>query len=398
MVHGNAPLSELGRLRLARCVVDEHWPLRRAAQRFQVSPITAARWAGRYRQLGAAGMADRSSRPHRSPGKTPARTERRIINLLVVRRWGPARIGYLLGLHPSTVHRVLSRYRLARLAWLDRATGQPIRRYEHPHPGDLIHLDVKKLGKIPDGGGWRVHGRATGTRNARKAATIRKGNHRASTVRRPRPGGKPSILAVGGFGPPPTAHLRANSWHARFEPTRSPEGIERIAVSEQTSCSRHGAGQLAAVPQPPGRWPPRLPRIELWRVYSPSPPSKAIGPRAAPSSSDKPGSVVTGGVGHRVVVGLVLGHELVRAWPVSQFAADLVRGNPAGLLPTLAAGQPRDFGRRTDRAGTGRRSCAAPARQCRYVTGGFRSYRPARPVQRGLAPSLRFPRRGVRFQ
>ncbi len=177
MVHGNAPLSELGRLRLARCVVDEHWPLRRAAQRFQVSPTTAARWAGRYRQLGAAGMADRSSRPHHSPGKTPHRTERRIINLRVVRRWGPARIGYLLGLHPSTVHRVLSRYRLARLAWLDRATGQPIRRYEHPHPGDLIHLDVKKLGKIPDGGGWRVHGRATGTRNARKAATVRKGNH-----------------------------------------------------------------------------------------------------------------------------------------------------------------------------------------------------------------------------
>ena len=177
MVHGNAPLSELGRLRLARCVVEDGWPLRRAAERFQVSPTTAARWAGRYRQLGAAGMADRSCRPHRSPGRTPHRTERRIINLRVVRRWGPARIGYLLGLHPSTVYRVLSRYRLARLAWLDRATGQPVRRYEHPHPGDLIHLDVKKLGKIPDGGGWRVHGRATGTRNARTATTVRKGSH-----------------------------------------------------------------------------------------------------------------------------------------------------------------------------------------------------------------------------
>jgi transposase InsO family protein len=166
--HRNAPLSELGRLRLARCVVDDRWPVRRAAERFQVSPTTAARWAGRYRQLGEAGMADRSSRPHRSPRRTPTRVERRIIKVRVVRRWGPARIAYLLGLHPSTVHRVLARYRLARLAWLDRATGRVVRRYEHAHPGDLVHLDVKKLGKIPDGGGWRVLGRAAGKRNKHK--------------------------------------------------------------------------------------------------------------------------------------------------------------------------------------------------------------------------------------
>jgi transposase InsO family protein len=159
--HRNAPLSELGRLRLARCVVDDGWPLRRAAERFQVSPATAARWAGRYRSLGAAGMADRSSRPGRSPRRMPARVELRIIKVRVTRRWGPARIGYLLGLHPSTVHRVLARYGMARLAWLDRATSQVVRRYERVRPGDLIHLDVKKLGKVPDGGGWRVHGRAS---------------------------------------------------------------------------------------------------------------------------------------------------------------------------------------------------------------------------------------------
>jgi len=134
--------------------------LRRAAERFQVSPTTAARWAGRYRQQGAAGMVDRSSRPHRSPRRTPTRLERRIIKVRVVRRWGPARIGFLLGVHPSTVHRVLSRYRLARLRWLDRATGRVIRRYEHAAPGDLVHVDVKKIGRIPDGGGWRIHGRA----------------------------------------------------------------------------------------------------------------------------------------------------------------------------------------------------------------------------------------------
>ncbi|MGO9654549.1 leucine zipper domain-containing protein, partial [Mycobacterium sp.] len=114
MSHRNAPLSETGRLRLARCVVEDGWPLRRAAERFQVSVTTAARWAGRYRAAGSAGMADRSSRPHHSPARTPTRTERRIIKIRVLRRWGPARIGYLLGLHPSTVHRVLTRYRMAR--------------------------------------------------------------------------------------------------------------------------------------------------------------------------------------------------------------------------------------------------------------------------------------------
>jgi transposase InsO family protein len=146
-------------LLLARCVVEQGWTLQRAAERFQVSPTTAARWAGRYRELGPAGMADRSSRPHRSPRRTPTRLERRIIKVRVTRRWGPARIGFLLGLHPSTVHRVLSRYGLARLSWLDRPTGRVVRRYEHAAPGDLVHIDVKKLGRIPPGGGWRIHGR-----------------------------------------------------------------------------------------------------------------------------------------------------------------------------------------------------------------------------------------------
>jgi transposase InsO family protein len=158
--HANALLTPRGRLLLARCVVDQGWTLRRAAERFQVSATTAARWADRYRQLGVAGMEDRSSRPRRSPRRTPTRTERRIIKVRVTRRWGPARIGFLLGLQPSTVHRVLTRYGLARLAWLDRATGRVIRRYEHPAPGDLVHVDVKKIGRIPDGGGWRIHGRA----------------------------------------------------------------------------------------------------------------------------------------------------------------------------------------------------------------------------------------------
>jgi transposase InsO family protein len=162
MPHRNAPLTETGRLRLARCVVEDGWPLRRAAERFQVSPTTAKRWADRYRALGEAGMSDLSSRPHRSPRRLPARTERRIVKVRVLRRWGPARIAYLLQLNPATVHRVLVRYRLARLAHLDRATARPVRRYEHAAPGELVHVDVKKLGNIPNGGGHKVHGRAAG--------------------------------------------------------------------------------------------------------------------------------------------------------------------------------------------------------------------------------------------
>ncbi|GAA3528658.1 IS481-like element ISMsm9 family transposase [Amycolatopsis ultiminotia] len=139
--------------------------MRRVAERFQVAVTTAARWARRYRELGEAGMADRSSRPYSSPRRTPARVERRIIKVRVLRRWGPARIAYLLGLNPATVHRVLTRYRLARLCHLDRATGRVIRRYEHASPGDLVHVDIKKLGNIPDGGGYRMVGRRAGQRH-----------------------------------------------------------------------------------------------------------------------------------------------------------------------------------------------------------------------------------------
>jgi transposase InsO family protein len=168
MSHANAPLSPTGRLRLARCVVNDGWSLRRSAERFQVSVPTAQRWAARYRQLGAAGMVDRPCRPVSSPRRTPQRVERRIIKLRWLRRWGPARIAHHLGLHPSTVHKVLARYRMARLDWLDRATGRVVRRYEHDHPGDLVHVDVKKLGRIPDGGGHKMMGRAAGERNTRR--------------------------------------------------------------------------------------------------------------------------------------------------------------------------------------------------------------------------------------
>jgi transposase InsO family protein len=182
--HRNAPLSETGRLRLARCVVDDGWPLRRAAERFQVSPSTAARWACRYRQAGPAGMADRSSRPRSCPRRTPVRLERRIVGLRVSRQLGPARIAYRLGLHASTVHAVLARYGCPPLASLDRATGNRVRRYERERPGELVHVDVKKLGNIPDGGGHRIMTRAQGKRN-RQA-------HRDPAVRR-KVAGRPNL-------------------------------------------------------------------------------------------------------------------------------------------------------------------------------------------------------------
>jgi transposase InsO family protein len=175
--HRNAPLTETGRLRLARCVVEDGWPVRRAAERFQVSHTTAARWAARYRQAGVAGMCDRSSRPRRSPNQLSRRTERRIIALRCSKRLGPARIAFRLGLNPSTVHRVLRRYHCHRLAHLDRATAVPVRRYERDYPGELVHVDVKKLGNIPDGGGHRITSRQQSKRNGRATTPARKNSH-----------------------------------------------------------------------------------------------------------------------------------------------------------------------------------------------------------------------------
>jgi len=136
--------------------------VRRAAERFQVSPATAAKWAARYRD--GLSMSDRSSRPHHSPRRCSQRLERRIVRLRYCRRWGPHRISYHLGVPRSTVYRVLTRYRMPLLAHIDQATGLPVRkpkpkRYEASAPGELVHIDIKKLGKIPDGGGWRAFGR-----------------------------------------------------------------------------------------------------------------------------------------------------------------------------------------------------------------------------------------------
>jgi transposase InsO family protein len=165
---------------MARLIVDQEWPVARAAERYDVSWPTADRWAKRYREFGEAGMGDRSSRPHHSPTRTPAPVVRKLVHLRWKQRLGPVAIGAKLSMPSSTVHAVLVRCRLNRLSHIDRVTGEPIRRYEHPHPGSLLHVDVKKLGNVPDGGGWRYVGRRQGRRN--KAATP---GHRVNVYRNP---------------------------------------------------------------------------------------------------------------------------------------------------------------------------------------------------------------------
>jgi transposase InsO family protein len=134
-------------------------PAAHVAAEMGVSRATAYKWLARYRTEGVAGLVDRSSRPHHSPLRTDSLVEAQIIALRRERRLGPARIAAVLDLAPSTVHRVLTRHDMPRLAWLDRPTGEPIRRYERARPGELLHVDVKKIGRLRPGGGWRAHGR-----------------------------------------------------------------------------------------------------------------------------------------------------------------------------------------------------------------------------------------------
>src|SRR5277367_5409980 len=162
---------------LARRVVDDCWPIARAAEHFHVSWPTAKRWASRYVAMGPEGMADRSSRPHRCPHRTPLPVVRKIVELRWRRRLSPLAIASRLSMAASTVHAVLVRCRLNRLTHIDIRTGEPIRRYEHEHPGAMIHVDVKKLGNIPTGGGWRFVGRAQGGKNRRTTAGTTRSKH-----------------------------------------------------------------------------------------------------------------------------------------------------------------------------------------------------------------------------
>jgi transposase InsO family protein len=165
VLHANAALTPRQRLSLARLIVEDDWTAVRAAERFGVASTTARRWADRYRTEGKAGMQDRSSRPHSSPAKTDLATTKRIVSLRLRKRWGAVRLAAETGVAPSTAGAVLRRCRISRLSRIERREQPPANRYEHPEPGDLLHVDVKKLGNIPAGGGWRFLGREQGGLN-----------------------------------------------------------------------------------------------------------------------------------------------------------------------------------------------------------------------------------------
>lgn len=167
MSHGKAKLTPAGRLLLVERIEQDGWPAAHAAAMAGVSRATAYKWLARWRAEGIAGLRDRSSRPQSMPTRTSADREAEVVELRRAWRRGPHLLGGRLGMAPSTVHAVLARHGLSRLSRLDRVTGDVIR-YERDHPGELIHVDVKKLGRVPDGGGWRIHGREMGKPRSRR--------------------------------------------------------------------------------------------------------------------------------------------------------------------------------------------------------------------------------------
>ncbi len=173
MSHANARLTVHGR----KLIVERRrdgWKQAHIAAAMGISRKTVRYWLDRFATEGEAGLADRSSRPHHCPIRTPAEIEAQIITVRTRERRGRDWIAAELGLPARTVSRVLARHHLPHLAELDPMTGQRLRasktttvRYERDRPGELVHMDVKKLGRIPDGGGWRGHGWSTANHQSR---------------------------------------------------------------------------------------------------------------------------------------------------------------------------------------------------------------------------------------
>jgi transposase InsO family protein/transposase len=165
VAHANARTTPYARKLIVARVLAGHRP-GEVAKQLGVSRQTVYKWVRRFRTEGAAGLVDRSSRPHAMPRKTSPEVIERIIAARTKHHAGPVRLAPIVGVAASTIGAVLARAGMPRLAEVDRLTGELLRgrrhsdnRYERAHPGDLLHVDVMKLGRIPDGGGWRVHGR-----------------------------------------------------------------------------------------------------------------------------------------------------------------------------------------------------------------------------------------------
>ena len=166
MAHANARTTLYARKLIVARVLAGHRP-GEVAKQLGISRETVYKWVRRWRAEGEAGLTDRSSRPYRMPRQTPPETVERIVAARVEHHAGPVRLACIVGVAASTISAVLTRAGMPRLAEVDRLTGELLRgrrhsevRYEREEAGDLLHVDVKKLGRIPDGGGWRVHGRS----------------------------------------------------------------------------------------------------------------------------------------------------------------------------------------------------------------------------------------------
>jgi transposase InsO family protein len=174
--HANARTNEYGRnLAVHRCLAGHK--VKDVAAQLGISRTTVYKWLARFRSEGSRGLADRSSRPHRCPRQVPLAVELTVLAARVDLHAGPVQLATEVGLPASTIGAILRRWAMPHLIDLDRISGELIRsratdeRYEHPRPGDLLHVDVKKLGRIPDGGGWRLGGLRGDHRQSRHIAS-----------------------------------------------------------------------------------------------------------------------------------------------------------------------------------------------------------------------------------
>lgn len=178
MSHGSARLTVHGRLLIVQRH-RAHWPQAHIAAAMGVSRKCVKTWIERYAAEGEAGLVTRSSRPHTMPTRTSDEIEHKVLAARAEHREGPDVLGPRVEVAPRTVSRILRRHGMPYLRQCDPLTGAVIRsskhtavRYERDRPGELVHMDIKKLGRIPDGGGWRAHGRAQGSIQRNRAARI----------------------------------------------------------------------------------------------------------------------------------------------------------------------------------------------------------------------------------
>lgn len=178
MAHRNARLTFHGR-RLLIERIQAGVPVAHVAKAMGVSRQCAHRWKNRFEAEGEAGLHDRSSRPHTTPTRVDVEIEQQVLAARIEHRRGPDWLAAEVGVPARTITRILRRHGVPRLFECDPMTGEKIRaskttavRYERARPGELLHMDVKKIGRIPPGGGWRAHGRQMGSSSARKKTRI----------------------------------------------------------------------------------------------------------------------------------------------------------------------------------------------------------------------------------